>query len=136
MTELIPIKLHKFTQSRVHTAIILGTETKKFTIYTEPQVGKDLQIYLLNEKKPRPSSHDLIQRILDGYGITPLQVVIYEVHDTVYFAKLFLETEKDGKKTILELDARPSDCILLSVLQKIPLYCKKEVLDKASNFEE
>ena len=58
------------------------------------------------------------------------------MHDTVYFAKLFLETDKDGQKTILELDARPSDCILLSILQKIPLYCKKEVLDKVSNFED
>lgn len=136
MKDLIPIKLNRFIQSRVHTAIILGTDTKKFTIYTEPHVGKDLQIYLLKDKKPRPSPHDLIQRILDGYGITPLQVVIYDVHDTVYFAKLFLETEKDDKKTILELDARPSDCIILSILQNIPMYCKKEVLDKAANAEE
>ena len=135
MTEIIPIKLDKFIQSRVHTAITLATDKKKFTIYTEPQVGKDLQIYLLKEMKPRPSPHDLIQRILEGYSIIPIQIVIYDVQDTVYFAKLFLETEKEGKKTILELDARPSDCILLSVLEKIPMYCKKEVLDKVSNVE-
>lgn len=131
MSELVEITFNKILQSRTYTVIMLGTDKKRFAIYTEPQVGKNLQIYLAQGKKPRPSSHDLIQSILEGYEIKPFQVVIHDVQDTVYFARLFLEMESGGKKTIVEIDARPSDCITLALLHNIPLYCRQEVLDKA-----
>jgi hypothetical protein len=60
MTEdLIPITFNKILQSRSYTVIILGSEKKRFAIYTEPQVGKNLQLYLTNANKPRPYTHDL-----------------------------------------------------------------------------
>jgi bifunctional DNase/RNase len=49
-------------QSRAYTVIILGNETKKFAIYTDPHVGKNIQTYLTEEHKPRPFTHDLIHR--------------------------------------------------------------------------
>jgi bifunctional DNase/RNase len=130
MSKLIPITFNKILQSRSYTVIMLGTENKKFAIYAEAQVGKNLQIYLSQGRKIRPSSHDLMQSILDGYNIKPFQIVIYDVQDTIYFARLFLEAENEGKKTIVEIDARPSDCITLALLHNIPLYCRQEVLDK------
>ncbi len=131
-SQLIPITFHKILQSHSYTVVILGSSEKQFAIYMQPQVGKDIQNYLAQGKKERPSSHHLIQSIFSGFHIHPIQIVINDVQDSVYFAKLFLETISEGKKTILEIDARPSDCITLALLSNIPMYCKLEVLEKAA----
>ncbi|MBM3208522.1 MAG: bifunctional nuclease family protein [Chlamydiae bacterium] len=130
-SDLIPIYLNKIMQSKSYTMMVLGDDTKKFAIYTEPHVGKNLQTFLTQGKKIRPSSHDLMQSIFKGYKIKPLQVVIYDVEDTTYYARLFLQQENDNKINILELDARPSDCLTLALMENIPVYCRKTVMEKA-----
>ena len=58
--ELVPITFQKIMQSRAYTVIILGTDLKRFAIYTDPQVGRTIQTYLTEEERPRPSTHDLL----------------------------------------------------------------------------
>ncbi len=135
-TELIPITFHKIMQSRSYTIIILGTEQKRFAIYTDPSVGRNIQIYLTEEHKPRPFTHDLINAIFKGLDITPLQIVITDIEDTIYFARLYLEQQIGDQKTVLEIDARPSDCISLALLNNIPVFCRKDILEKAVPVEE
>jgi bifunctional DNase/RNase len=72
-----------------------------------------------------------MENICKGYGIKPLQVVIFDVEETTYFARLFLQQEIENKIKILELDARPSDCLTLALMGNIPIYCKKTVMEKA-----
>ena len=136
MTELIPITFNKIMQSRAYTVIILGTESKRFAIYTDPSVGRNIQVYLTEEHKPRPYTHDLINAVFRGFEIKPLQIVINNIEDTVYFARLYLEQQIGEQKTILEIDARPSDCITLAILNNIPVFCRKEILEKAVPVEE
>ncbi|MDR2539522.1 MAG: DUF151 domain-containing protein [Chlamydiales bacterium] len=135
-SELIPITFNKIMQSRSYTVIILGTEEKRFAIYTDPQVGNNIQMYLTEKKKPRPFTHDLIHTIFSGFDIRTAQIVIHDVEDTIYFARLYLEQKIAEKTTILEIDARPSDCITLSLLNNVPVFCRKEVLEKAIPVEE
>src|SRR5277367_2982135 len=71
--ELVPITFNKIMQSRSYTVIILGTEQKRFAIYTDPSVGKNIQTYLTEEHKPRPYTHDLINAILRGFDVKPAQ---------------------------------------------------------------
>ncbi len=129
--ELVPITFNKIMQSRSYTVIILGTEQKKFAIYTDPSVGKNIQTYLTQEHKPRPYTHDLINAIFRGLDIKPLQIVITDIEDTIYFARLYLEQTIGDQKTILEIDARPSDCVTLALLHNIPVFCRKEIFEKA-----
>ncbi len=137
MTQLIPLSFSKIMQSRAYTVIILATEDKKFAIYTEPHVGLHIQLHLAQGHQPRPYTYDLLDNTLKGLGVKILQVVINDVEDTVYFARLFLEQQLHGDlKQILEIDARPSDCIVLALIHKIPLFCKKEVLEKVVPVED
>ena len=136
MSELIPVAFDKILQSRAYTVIILGSETKKFAIYTDPLVGRNMQIYLTEEHKPRPFTHDLIRSILEGLNIKVLQIVINNIEDTIYFARLFLEQEIGDQRHILEIDARPSDCITLALMFNTPVFCKREVLEKAVAVED
>lgn len=123
-------------QSRSYTVIILGTNQKRFAIYTDPQVGKTIQTFLTTPQKPRPYTHDLLRAILQNLNIKPLQVVITDVEDTIYFARLYLEQSSDDLTTVLEIDARPSDCITLALMNNIPIFCRKEILDKTVAIEE
>ncbi|HAZ15642.1 MAG: hypothetical protein A2Y28_03720 [Chlamydiae bacterium GWC2_50_10] len=134
--DLIPVSFSKILQSRAYTVIILGTEEKRFAIYTDPQVGRTIQIYLTEEHKPRPYTHDLINAILNGLDIKPLQIVINDLEDTIYFSRLYLEQKRGDQSTILEIDARPSDCVTLALMNNIPVFCRKEILDKTIPVEE
>jgi bifunctional DNase/RNase len=123
-------------QSHSYTVIILGTDQKRFAIYTDPSVGRNIQTHLTEEHKPRPYTHDLIHAIFRGLNVKPLQIVITDIEDTIYFARLYLEQQVGEQKTILEIDARPSDCITLALLYNIPVFCRKEIFDKAVPVEE
>lgn len=130
MSELIPLSFHKILQSRSYTVMIMGTEEKKFAIYAEPQVGHHLQVQMAQAHPMRPSTFDLIEEIFEGLNVKLLQVVITDVQDTTYFARLFVEQMVGDQKNILEIDARPSDCVILAITHKIPILCTRDVLSK------
>jgi bifunctional DNase/RNase len=136
MSQLIPITLNKIMQSKSYTVVILGTETKKFAIYTEPHVGHQIQLHLTQKQPPRPYTHDLLKNILEGFEIKPLQIVINDIEDTIYFARLFLEHQIGDQKRIVEIDARPSDCITLALMNQVPVFCRADILEKAIPIED
>ncbi|MBS4164531.1 Uncharacterized protein PRO82_001860 [Candidatus Protochlamydia amoebophila] len=135
-SELIQLNFDKIMQTRSYTVVILGTAEKRFAVYTDPQIGKTLQMFLTEAERPRPLTHDLIDKIFNGLDISVKQVVINDVQDTIYFARLFLEQNIGEMKHILEIDARPSDCLTLALMNNAPVYCTKEVLEKTIAVEE
>ena len=136
MSELVQLTFDKIMQTRSYTVVILASPEKRFAIYTDPSIGKTLQLYLTGQEKPRPLTHDLIVMLLNGLNVRIKQVVINDLQDTTYFARLFLEQELDGQTHIIEIDARPSDCITLALMNNVPVYCTKSVLDKTVPLEE
>ena len=98
--------------------------------------GRILQMYLTGAERPRPLTHDLMNSVFQGLDIIILQVVIADIQDTVYYARLFLEEQKGDYRHIIEVDARPSDCITLALMNNVPVYCSREVLNKAIPIEE
>lgn len=134
--QLIPIHFKKIMQSRTYTVIILGNEQKQFAIYTDPAVGRNLQVLLTNEEHPRPFTHDLLSSIFQGFDMHVKQIVINDVEDTVYFSRLYIEQRSGDQKQILEIDARPSDCLPLAITQNAPIYCSKEVFEKTVPIKE
>lgn len=133
--ELVPIFLIKIMQSGAYTVIILGNEQKNFAIYTHPLVGQNLQSFLTKEHQKRPYTHNLLNSIFGGFDIHLKQVVINHIEDTVYFSRLFLEQNMGEQTQILEIDARPSDCLTLALMHNAPLFCTREVLDQTVPIE-
>jgi uncharacterized protein len=136
ISDLVPVTLKKIMQSRSYTVIILGDDKKKFAIYVEPRVGQNLQFHLTQEKRPRPLTYDLMHSIFTGFNIKILQVVINDIEDTIYFARLFLELTLGETRQILEIDARPSDCLTLAFMNNVPLFCRREIFEKTLPVEE
>ena len=136
LSELVQLNFDKIMQTHSYTVVILAAKDKRFAIYTDPNIGKTLQMFLTGVEKPRPLTHDLFSHILKGFDIRIKQVVINDLQDTVYFARLFLELERETYRHIVEIDARPSDCITLALMNNVPVYCTKEVLEKTIPVED
>ncbi len=83
-----------------------------------------------NKKPSRPLTHDLVVSIAEHLGAEFDSVVISELRESTYFAKLRLK--KDGE--LIEIDARPSDAIAIAVTcsPRLPIYVAEEVLDEAA----
>ena len=81
-------------------------------------------------KPPRPLTHDLIVAVAESLGAEPESVLISELHEHTYFAKLQLR--RDGE--LIEVDARPSDAIAVAVTfnPALPIYVSEEVLRQAT----
>jgi uncharacterized protein len=79
---------------------------------------------------PRPLTHDLIVSIAEQLGAEFDSVVINELREHTYFAKLRLK--KDGE--IIEIDARPSDAIAIAVTfsPHLPIFVSEDVLEEAA----
>lgn len=136
LQELIQLTFDKIMQTRAYTVVILGTPDKRFAIYADPLIGKMLQMYLTGVERVRPLTHDLIDSIFKGMNVRIKQVVITDVQETVYFARLFLEQEINGINHIIEIDSRPSDCIILALMNNVPVFCTREVLNKTIAIDE
>ena len=143
-TEYIQLAFEKIIQTRAYTSIILKSRAnpteniheKDFALYVDPAVGQALQRLLTKEESARPQTHDLISSIFLGYSVRLKQVVITDLQETTFFARLFLEQEKDSFRQILEIDARPSDCIILAFMHNAPIFCARHVLEKAIAYVE
>lgn len=75
----------------------------------------------------RPLTHDLFKSFAQIYSITINEVIIYNLVDGIFFAKLVCS---DGKKTT-EIDARTSDAIALAVRFECPIYTYEFILASA-----
>ena len=75
---------------------------------------------------PRPLTHDLIVAVIDQLGGDLQDIVISDLQDHTYFAKL--RVRKDGE--LVEIDCRPSDAIALAVTAKVPIYVAEDVLSE------
>jgi len=81
------------------------------------------------EKPSRPLTHDLLVHIIEGMGGELDSVVVNELRDHIYFAKLRLRHNGE----LIEIDARPSDAIAVAVTcdPHLPIYVAEEVLEEA-----
>jgi bifunctional DNase/RNase len=79
-----------------------------------------------NLPSPRPLTHDLVTNAIEQLGGEIQDVVISDLKEHTYFAKLRIRHEGE----LLEVDSRPSDAIALAVTAKVPIYVSEDVLQE------
>jgi bifunctional DNase/RNase len=121
--------------------IIISEINDQQVIYLK-EVGGDRQFPILigifeatsidrrvkNRPNLRPLTHDLLVTIVDQMGGELDSVVITELKDHTYFAKLRIRSNGE----IVEIDSRPSDAIAVAVTcsPQLPIYVSEEVLSQ------
>ena len=117
-------------------AIFLGNDQKTFVIYVDPAIGNAINMTINQVKKERPLTHDLIGLILRGLETKIERVVINDVDEGTFFARIILQMENELGKKIIELDARPSDSIVLALQMKQPIHVANKVLENVEDMSE
>ncbi len=85
-----------------------------------------IAIGLAGVRPPRPLTHDLIERVIDGAGLHLERVVISDLQYNTFFAELVLE----GEGTVLKIDARPSDSIAIALRTGSPIFVSDSVFQE------
>jgi hypothetical protein len=78
------------------------------------------------KKTPRPMTHDLIEGVILGLGAKLERIVVNDLKDKTFYAKLILK--KNGK--LIEVDSRPSDAIALAVQMQVPIFVEDHILSE------
>ena len=117
-------------------AVFLGGEEKTFVIYVDPAIGNAINMTINQVKKERPLTHDLIGLILKGLETSIERVLINDVDEGTFFARIILRMENELGKKIIELDARPSDSIVLALQMQQPIHVSRRVLDNVEDMTE
>ena len=78
---------------------------------------------------PRPMTHDLTKSILDTLDIKIISIVINNLKDNTYYAKIHLSSQ--GSEVVI--DSRPSDAIALALRSSAPIFVSEDVLEKRNS---
>jgi bifunctional DNase/RNase len=115
-------------------AVFLGNDEKVFVIYVDQMVGMAIMMAMRGVPKERPLTHDLIVNILAAYGAKLDRIIINDFHDNIYYARLILSADNElHQRKIMEIDARPSDCLALAIRLKASIYVSRKVWDNVSD---
>jgi bifunctional DNase/RNase len=113
-------------------AVFLGNQEKAFVIFVDQSVGAAIAMFMEGTRKERPLTHDLIANILRALGAKIERAIVNDLKLGTYYARLVLSVENELKqKKIIEIDARPSDCIAVATAQRAgvqPLYFRDSEL--------
>ena len=117
------------TQSGAYALVLSEVDgTRTLPIVIGAFEAQSIAIALEKEiKPPRPLTHDLFKSFADEYAIAIKEIVIYNLVEGIFYAKLL--SEKDDK--IIEIDTRTSDAIALAVRFKCPIYTHEFILATA-----
>lgn len=88
-----------------------------------------IAMQLVNVALKRPQTYDLVGNILAGLDAQIIRVLIYDDENQAYFASLQLKYAGG----IIEVDARPSDSIVLALKAGAPLVVTKKIIASSKN---
>jgi hypothetical protein len=134
--EVVPIQIRGILPANSGCALFVGNDEKVFVINVEPQMGQIISNFLREAPKERPLTHDLMQSIFKGFSISVERIVITELRNSTYYARLTLQQQNEVARKLVEIDARPSDCLALAVAQKRPIYVTQSLFEQVEDMSE
>ena len=116
------------TQSGAYALVLGETNGKRrLPIIIGSFEAQAIAIELEKMKPSRPLTHDLFKTFADAFNILIKEVIIYNLVEGIFFAKLVCD---DNGKDV-EIDARTSDAIALAIRFNCPIYTFEFILSAA-----
>ncbi len=134
--DVVAVEIRGILPANSGCAIFVGNEEKVFVIQVEHNMGAIIGMFLRDTPKERPLTHDLISHMLKGFNITVERAVITELKNSTYFARLILQQQNELGRKLVEIDARPSDCLALATAQKRPLYVAASLFSQVEDMSK
>jgi bifunctional DNase/RNase len=115
-------------QQVIYLKEVEGART--FPILIGPFEAEAITIGVKGIKSPRPRTHELLVQTIEAMGGELDSVVISDLRDHIYYAKLRVRREGE----LVEIDSRPSDAIAVAVAcdPPLPIFVAEEVLEEST----
>lgn len=119
---------HSVTQSHNY-AVVLGEieGTRRLPIVIGSFEAQAIAVAMERMSPNRPLTHDLFKSTLDTFNIELKEIVINNLLDGIFYARLICL--KDGD--LYEIDSRTSDALAMAVRYECPIYTYEFILDAA-----
>jgi uncharacterized protein len=128
LVEMVVESVRVHMLSNRHVVILKEQERDRYLpIWIGPWEASAIAMRLQGLAPERPLTHDLIATTLDELGVTVERVVIYELAEDTFHARLVLT---QAGRTV-EIDSRPSDALALAVRSSARVFAAADVLDRA-----
>ncbi len=119
---------HSVTQSHNY-AVVLGEQhgSRRLPIVIGGFEAQAIAVAMERMTPNRPLTHDLFKNALETFTIDLKEVVINNLLDGIFYARLICEKNGD----IFEIDSRTSDALAMAVRFNCPIYTYEFILDAA-----
>lgn len=119
---------HSVTQSHNY-AVVLGERRgqRRLPIVIGSFEAQAIAVAMERMAPNRPLTHDLFKNALDTFGVDLKEVVINNLLDGIFYARLVCV--KNGE--LFEIDSRTSDAIAMAVRFECPIYTYDFILEAA-----
>ncbi len=128
---LIPVELDRLVldESAQSPVLILRERegNRLLPIWIGQSEALSIALVLEGQRPPRPLTHDLMRSLLLGLDTDLSMVVINDLKDNTFYARLVLHRDGDPPR-VVSVDARPSDSIALAVRTGTPIYVSQSVM--------
>ncbi len=121
------VRIHTLSSQHVVILKELGRE-RYLPIWIGPWEANAIAMKLQGMSPERPLTHDLFTSVLEELGATIREIVITDLADETFHARILLEA--DGGR-LLEIDSRPSDALALAVRTGVRILAAADVLERA-----
>ncbi|HHO57506.1 MAG TPA: bifunctional nuclease family protein [Thermoplasmatales archaeon] len=117
--------------SEEYSEIFLVNEDMALPIYISHVQAESIMNGLHGIRFQRPFTHDLFSDVINSLGASINRIVIDDLVDGVFMAKMYIEQYRGGEVEEIVIDARPSDCIALAVREGCDILVSRHVLQEA-----
>jgi bifunctional DNase/RNase len=125
--EIKPVRIRALAPSEGGLGCVVLLEeiggTRMVPIVTGSSEGQAMALKVAGVSVPRPLTHDLLTSVIETTGWKVARVVVTELKDETFYARLDLE--KDGETRAV--DARPSDAVNVALRTGAPILVSEQV---------
>ncbi len=100
-------------------------QQRVFPIWIGLSEARAIHMELQGTDNFRPLTHDLLAGIVDRLDGTVSRVLITHIKDNVFYATLVIKKNND----LIEVDARPSDSIVMALKFNAPIYLDRSLFE-------
>ena len=135
--EVTQVEIRAVIPTATGTAVFLGNDEKVFVIYMDPLVGNAIALLTNGVQNERPLTDDLMGLLMASLGAKVDRVIINDLKGSTYYGRMIVTAENElQQRKVIELDARPSDCLAMAAQQKAPIYVTRAVWDEVEDMSE
>lgn len=129
----VRVMLKALVPTQRGVGVFLTDGQKVIVLFVDPFVASAIAMFANEVQPARPLPHNLIVAILAGLGARVAKVVINDLRDDTFYARIYIVQETEHGRNLIEIDARPSDSIALALQQRCPIWVASSVWEKTED---